>query len=82
MLKVVKKDKLILFTYLVHLKATAMLDYFKTILFKVSFDLNIFEKELKKALRSLVENEIEELKQWCYANFGETHELVLGKCFV
>lgn len=58
-----------------------MLDYFKTILDKVSFDLKLFEKELKKALKSLVGNEIEELKKWCYSKFGETHHPVLQKCF-
>lgn len=76
MLKVVKKDKLMF-----HLKPTTMLDYFKTILVKVSFDLKLFEKELKKALKSLVGKEIEELKNWCYSKFGETHEPVLQKCF-
>lgn len=60
---------------------TPMLDYFKTILGKVSFDVKLFEKELKKALKTLVEDEIEELKQWCYEKFGHSHELVLQRCF-
>ena len=58
-----------------------MLDYFKTILGKVSFDILLFEKELKKALKTLVEDEIEELKAWCYAQYGESHQLVLQRCF-
>lgn len=76
MLKVVKKDKLMF-----HLKPATMLDYFKTILVKVSFDLKLFEKELKKALKSLVGKEIEELRNWCYSKFGETHQSVLQRCF-
>ncbi|MEQ8926841.1 MAG: hypothetical protein RLO81_13560 [Fulvivirga sp.] len=58
-----------------------MLEYFKTILDKVSFDLKLFEKELKKAIKSLVAEEIEELRKWCYSNYGESHQLVLQRCF-
>ncbi len=42
----------------------AMLDYTKTILQKVSFDVRLFTKELKKAISRLMPNEIEELKIW------------------
>lgn len=41
-----------------------MLEYTKTILQKVSFDVRLFTRELKKALTSLMPNEIEELKVW------------------
>lgn len=60
----------------------SMLEYFKTILDKVSFDLKLFEKELKKALKSLVAEEIEELKRWCFKNYGQSHQPVLERCFV
>jgi hypothetical protein len=59
-----------------------MLDYVKTILEKVSFDLKLFEKELKKALKTLVDKEIEELKKWCFIKFGGSHKRVLKKCFM
>ena len=59
-----------------------MLDYFKTILDKVSFDLKLFEKELRKALKTLVAEEIEELRNWCFKNYGDSHQLVLERCFV
>ncbi|MEL7002739.1 MAG: hypothetical protein AAFN93_08405 [Bacteroidota bacterium] len=59
-----------------------MLEYVKTILTKVSFDSKLFEKELKKALKSLLQEEINELRQWCYAKFSETHEITLQRCFV
>ncbi len=59
-----------------------MLEYVKTILIKVSFDRKLFEKELKKALRSLVEDEVDELRSWCYSRFGTQYSQVLDRCFV
>ncbi len=59
-----------------------MLEYVKTILKKVSFDRKLFEKELKKAIASLVPPEIAELKRWCYENFGNTYSTILKRCFV
>jgi hypothetical protein len=57
-----------------------MLEYFKTVLSKVSFDKQLFEKELKKALRSLLPEEISHLKDWCYDRFAE-YQAILNKCF-
>ncbi|GAA0892384.1 hypothetical protein GCM10009122_20630 [Fulvivirga kasyanovii] len=59
-----------------------MLEYVKTILSKVSFDPRLFEKELKKAIKTLVADEVRELKNWCYAQFNDKHETVLQRCFV
>lgn len=42
--------------------ARAMFDYTKTVLRKVSFDVNLFTKEVIKALNRLLPHEIEELK--------------------
>lgn len=58
-----------------------MLEYFKTILLKVSFDGTLFEKELKKALRSLIMDEIVLLRTWCYAKFEKLHAPILNRCF-
>ena len=44
--------------------ARAMFDYTKTVLKKVSFDVNLFTKEVIKALNRLLPYEIEELKLW------------------
>jgi hypothetical protein len=44
--------------------ARAMFDYTKAVLSKVSFDVNLFWKELKKALTRLLPYEVEELKVW------------------
>lgn len=59
-----------------------MLEYVKTILQKVSFNRHLFEKELKKALASLVPQEVMKLKEWCYQKFGEVHEPILNRCFI
>lgn len=59
-----------------------MLNYFKSILTRVSFDSKLFEKELLKAIKSLVAEEVQELRTWCYSTFGEQHVLILNKCFV
>ena len=44
--------------------ARAMYDYTKSVLNKVSFDVNLFCIELKKALTRLLPHEIVELKIW------------------
>jgi len=59
----------------------SMLEYLKTILQKVSFDQNLFEKELKKAIRSLIPEELQELKTWCYDKFGTSYQSILNRCF-
>ena len=42
--------------------ARAMFEYTKTVLKKVSFDVSLFCKEVKKAMQRLLPYEIEELK--------------------
>jgi DNA replication protein DnaD len=44
--------------------ARAIFEYTKTVLKKVSFDANLFRKELEKALERLLPFEIEELRIW------------------
>ncbi|MEE9349582.1 MAG: hypothetical protein V3U80_06000 [Flavobacteriaceae bacterium] len=44
--------------------ARAMFEYTKTILKKVSFDVELFCKELNKAFDRLLPYEIDELKIW------------------
>ncbi len=41
-----------------------MLDYTKTILQKVSFDVKLFARELKKAITRLLPSEVDELRIW------------------
>lgn len=59
-----------------------MLEYFKLILSKVSFDKRLFERELRKAIKSLVEDELNELKNWCYAHFGKVYGPIIDRQFV
>jgi hypothetical protein len=39
-------------------------DYTKSVLERVSFDPNLFTKELKKALKALLPYELEQLRKW------------------
>ena len=56
--------------------AVSMLEYTKLILEKVSFDRKLFEKELTKAIRYLIEPELRELERWCMGRFGLQYTLV------
>ncbi len=58
-----------------------MLEYAKLILQKVSFDVRLFEKELRKAIASLIKEEIKLLQAWCHETFGSTYEAVINQCF-
>lgn len=55
--------------------ARAMYDYTKTILERVSFDANLFCKELQKALERLLPYEVEELKIWVQSLMRENPDL-------
>lgn len=59
-----------------------MLNYVKKVLTKVSFDARLFEKELRKAIKMLIGDDIRELRHWCYTTFGDQHEAILNRCFV
>lgn len=58
-----------------------MLEYIKTILLKVSFDKMLFEKELRKAFKVLVKEEIQQLKNWCYDQFSGMYLMILNRVF-
>ncbi|MEP5613649.1 MAG: hypothetical protein ABJP45_15465 [Cyclobacteriaceae bacterium] len=58
-----------------------MLEYFKTILSKVSFDKRLFEKELKKAIKALIPKEVELLREWCYRRYAAEYQPILQACF-
>jgi len=60
---------------------TTMLEYFKMILKKVSFDSYLFEKELRKSISRLIGVEKEQLKTWCYQNFAPRFRLILDRNF-
>ncbi|MBO3272719.1 MULTISPECIES: hypothetical protein [Hymenobacter] len=58
-----------------------MLEYTKTILSKVSFDKFLFEKELRKALRTILPEEVAQFKEWCYAQFAKVYRVILNRAF-
>lgn len=55
--------------------ARPTLEYYKTVLQKVSFDVKLFSKELKKAISRLLPDEIEELKKWLQKFISDKPEL-------
>jgi hypothetical protein len=60
--------------------ARAMFDYTKAVLKKVSFDVNLFCKELQKALNRLLPHEIEELRIWINSLLAKNPEL--NQCLI
>jgi hypothetical protein len=58
-----------------------MLEYQKMILEKVSFDQHLFEKELRKSMRDLIKEDLEDLRKWCYDRFDTKFNHVLKKVF-
>lgn len=52
-----------------------MLEYTKTVLQKVSFDVRLFCKELEKAIARLMPSELEELKAWLHQFVVDKPEL-------
>lgn len=60
--------------------ARAMFEYTKTVLNKVSFDVTLFCKEVKKALQRLLPYEIEELKLYILTLIRQNPEL--NQCLI
>ncbi|MDX1602588.1 hypothetical protein HC174_05570 [Salinimicrobium sp. CDJ15-81-2] len=60
--------------------ARAMFEYTKTVLSKVSFDVTLFCKEVKKALQRLLPYEIEELKLYIFTLIRQNPEL--NQCLI
>lgn len=60
--------------------ARAMFEYTKTVLNKVSFDVTLFCKEVKKALQRLLPYEIEELKLFIFTLIRQNPRL--NQCLI
>jgi hypothetical protein len=58
-----------------------MLKYTEIVLLKVSFNRDLFKKELMKALNWLKKDEIRILKTWCIINFGAIYLDVINEVF-
>jgi hypothetical protein len=60
--------------------ARAMLEYTKTILHKVSFDVTLFCKEVEKAVKRLLPHELKELEDYIMSLIHQNPEL--DKCLI
>ncbi|OGX81847.1 hypothetical protein [Hymenobacter coccineus] len=58
-----------------------MLEYAKIILLKVSFSRLLFEKELRKALKTVLPADLAHFRSWCYAEFSRLYRRVLKRVF-
>ena len=58
-----------------------MLKYTMTILQKVSFDKDLFKRELRKSLKWLKRDEVLALQAWCAINFGVIYSDVISEVF-
>lgn len=53
-----------------------MLEYAKTVLSNVSFDVSLFQKELSKVVTLLVPDEVNSLINWIQQEFSEQEPLL------
>jgi len=58
-----------------------MLDFAKKVLLNVSFDRDLFKKELKKAIKFLEKKESIILYSWCLLTFGEKYRDIIIQVF-
>jgi len=58
-----------------------MFEYTKMILQKVSFNKELFAKELKKSFRWLKKEEVTALQAWCIITFGHLYGDVISDVF-
>lgn len=58
-----------------------MIEYAKMILPKVSFNKDLFRKELTKCINWVEPESLNDFHQWCYQNFNNMYPDVLAKAF-
>ena len=59
-----------------------MLELTKKILRNVSFDSQLFQKELYKALKWITDaEEVKRFQEWCIVEFGAKYPKILSKAF-
>jgi len=59
-----------------------MVELSKSILTKVSFDRQLFQKELEKSIRWINKSEdLHSFKEWCLIEFGHLYPSILKKAF-
>ena len=68
--------------YLVCLNTFAMMEMAKKILTVVSFDAQLFQKELYKALKWITDSEeLRIFQEWCVIEFGAKYPKIIKKAF-
>ncbi len=58
-----------------------MLEYAKILLPKVSFSSYLFKKELNKCIDWLDDEQVQELHDWCNANFKHIYPKIISEAF-
>lgn len=58
-----------------------MLEYVKMVLEKVSFNRDLFKKELEKSKKLLNEEEINILQSWCNKSFRDKYPEIIVEVF-
>ena len=58
-----------------------MLNFSKQILQKVSFDANLFAKELRKLIIWSGDNNRNKLYEWCYKTYGDVYGEIINEVF-
>ena len=59
-----------------------MLEFTKKILRGVSFDAQLFQKELYKSLKWITDvEEIKRFREWCITEFGNRYPVIIDKAF-
>ena len=59
-----------------------MLEVTKKILKEVSFDRQLFQKELSKSLRWMTsKEELKRFQEWCISEFGNVYPLIIRNTF-
>lgn len=59
-----------------------MVELSKKILIQVSFDKNLFHKELQKAVKWINESDdLQSFREWCMIEFGHIYPSILKKVF-
>lgn len=59
-----------------------MQEFAKKILRSVSFDAQLFQKELRKTLKWITDaEEIKRFQEWCITEFGAKYPMIIRKAF-
>jgi hypothetical protein len=62
-------------------KAYIMLEYCSVVLQKVSFDPDLFSKELRKSIKMIKRDEVPVLKTWCIISYGDEYQEIIKEAF-